>query len=306
MPIDLDARLLRYFKAVAEELNFSRAAARLHISQPPLSTAIKQLEDNLGVTLFNRTSRQVQLTAAGRVLYQEAIQLLQRQQDIKMLVQRIDEGSIGQIRIGFVGSMIYRGLNTVLEQCRDAYPEVEQICLEMNSAEQAESIEKGSLDIGMIHAHPVSESIYSAPLTSEAFVICVPTGHPLCDHPNLSLKQLQSEQIIIFSRALSPSYYELLISMYLQAGCYPKIRFEARHWLSVLSLVAQNLGVAIVPQCLTRAHINGVQFLSFKHEQQSQSSIIWSAQNTSTLVTNHIKIITQYYQQATKSPLANR
>ncbi|HLS17421.1 MAG TPA: LysR family transcriptional regulator [Paenalcaligenes sp.] len=297
MPIDLDARLLRYFKTVAEELNFSRAAERLHISQPPLSTAIRQLEDSLGVTLFNRSSRQVRLTAAGRVLYQEASFLLQRQNEIKSLVHRIGEGLIGQIRIGFVGSMIYRDLNTVVERCKKQYPGVEQIWLEMNTAEQMALIERGGLDIGVIHANPVSEQVQSTPLTNEPFMICVPADHPLQHQQHATLQELKDEQFIVFSRALSPRYYELLLSMYAQAGFYPSIRFEARHWLSVISLVSQRLGVAIVPQCMSQAGISGVHFLSFEHDMRSQNSLIWSAQKTSALVKNHVRVLKDHYSQ---------
>lgn len=296
MHIDLDARLLRYFKAVAEELNFSRAAERLHISQPPLSTAIKQLEDSLGVNLFNRSSRQVRLTAAGRVLYQEASFLLQRQDEIKSLVHRIGEGLIGQIRIGFVGSMIYRDLNTVVERCKQLYPGVEQIWLEMNTAEQMALIERGGLDMGVIHANPVSEQVQSTPLTNEPFVICVPSDHPLRQRQRTTLQELKDEQFIVFSRALSPRYYELLLSMYSQAGFYPSIRFEARHWLSVISLVSQGTGVAIVPLCLSQAGFAGVHFLTFDHDMRSQNSLIWSAQKNSTLVKNHIKVFKDFYQ----------
>src|SRR5699024_1745148 len=157
VPIDLDARLVRYFKALAEEQHYSRPDERLHISQPPLSTAIKQLEHSLGASLLNRSSHQLPLTQPGRILYQEAYVLLQRQDEIKSLVHRIGEGLIGQIRIGFVGSMIYRDLNTVVERCKQLYPDVEQIGLEMNTAEQMALIERGGLDMGVIHANPVSE-----------------------------------------------------------------------------------------------------------------------------------------------------
>jgi|SRR5690625_912218 len=296
MNIDLDARILRYFMAVAEELNFSRAAQRLHISQPPLSTAIRQLEENLGVRLFNRSSRHVQLTAAGRVLYQEAAYLLQRQQEVKNLVHRIGEGLLGQIRIGFVGSMIYRDLNKVIDHCDTQYPAVEHLWLEMNSAEQVELIERGGLDIGIIHDSPISEQVASTPLTQESFLVCVHENHRLSTQTSVCLQDLKEDNFIVFSRALSPRYYELILSMYLQSGFYPRIRFEARHWLSVISLVSQQIGIAIVPHCLSRAGVSGLAFLSFEHEMRSKNSLVWSTDNKSTTVQNHVALLADYYE----------
>src|SRR5699024_6891755 len=130
----------------------------------------------------------------------------------------------------------------------------------------------------------------------ESFVICVPSDHPLRQRQRTTLQELKDEQFIVFSRALSPRYYELLLSMYSQAGYYPSIRFEARHWLSVISLVSQGMGVAIVPLCLSQAGFAGVHFLSFKHDIRSQNSLIWSAQKSSALVKNHVQVFTDFYK----------
>lgn len=293
--MDLDARLLRYFVAVAEELNFSRAAQRLHMSQPPLSHAIKQLETGLGVQLFTRTSRRVQMTDAGRTLYQEAVFLLRRHHDVKQLVHRIGEGLQGQIKIGFVGSMIYRNLSRALEHCQALYPDVEQIWLEMNSVEQITLIERGGLDIGIIHANPVPQQVRNAELSSEPFVICVPLGHALSNTDRTTLSQLKDENFILFSRDLSPRYYEILLAMYLEAGFYPSVRFEVRHWLSVTSLVSQGMGISIVPECLSRAGLTGVHFLQFEHAHQSVNDLIWSADNRSAIIDNYTTALQDYY-----------
>ncbi len=183
--MELDSRLLKYFVAVAEELSFSRAAQRLHISQPPLSYAIKQLEETLGTVLLTRSSRHVALTPAGSALYREALFLLQRNADVIKLIQRIDSGLHGQIKIGFVGSMLYRGLPDMLKRCKASYPDVEHVLLELNSAEQIELIERGGLDIGFIHANPVSARIAGIDLLAEPFSICLPTTHPLASKRSL-------------------------------------------------------------------------------------------------------------------------
>lgn len=294
--IELDTRLLRYFVAVAEELSFSRAAARLHMSQPPLSYAIKQLENTLAVQLLTRSSRQVGLTPAGAALYNEALFLLQRNADVAALVQRIDAGSHGQIRIGFVGSMLYRGLPDMLRLCKARYPDVEHVLLELNSAEQIEQIERGGLDIGFIHANPVATDIAGVDLLAEPFSICLPDTHPLAGQASVALNELAEDDFIFFSRLFSPSYYETLLSLCLQAGFYPKVKNEARHWLSVASLVSQGMGVSIVPQCLARSGLSGIRFLSFEHEHRSVSRLIWASSSVNQITENYVEMAKKVYE----------
>lgn len=288
--MELDSRLLKYFVAVAEELSFSRAAQRLHISQPPLSYAIKQLEETLGTLLLTRNSRRVALTPAGSALYREALFLLQRNADVIKLIQRIDSGLHGQIRIGFVGSMLYRGLPDMLKQCKACYPDVEHVLLELNSAEQIELIERDGLDIGFIHANPVSAKIAGIDLLAEPFSICLPITHPLASKSSLALNELAADDFIFFARSVSPSYYETLLSMCLQAGFFPKVKNEARHWLSVASLVSQGMGVSIVPQSLARSGLSGIRFLVFEHQHRSVSRLIWSTSSNSPVKDNYIAI----------------
>lgn len=293
--MDLDPRLLRYFVAVAEELSFSRAAKRLHLSQPPLSYAIKQLEDGLKAQLFLRSSRHVALTPAGRALYKEALFLLRRHTDVRDLVSRIDAGLQGQIKIGFVGSMLYRNLPIVLKQCKEQYPDVEHILLELNSAEQIELVERGGIDIGFIHANPVPDTVICEELIVEPFSICLPATHRLAHKPRLDLAELADEDFIFFSRSFSPIYYETLFAMCLDAGFLPSVKYEARHWLSVASLVSQGMGVSIVPECLARSGLSGIRLLPFKHKQRSVASLIWSKTPSSGTKDNHLDLIRRAY-----------
>lgn len=251
--MDLDPRLLHYFIAVAEERHFSRAAARLHISQPPLSYAIRQLEDNVGARLLARTSRHVELTAAGQVLYREALTLLRQAEDVRMLVQRVDAGLRGRLRIGFVGSMLYRGLPALLESMRAELPDVEHVLTELNSHDQIEAVRRGEQDLGFIHANPVPAGVAARDLLAEPFVVCLPQSHALAGRRSLALADLAGDDFVFFARAASPSYYETVLSLCVGAGFMPVVRHEVRHWLSVASLVSQGLGVSIVPSCLSRS-----------------------------------------------------
>jgi len=273
--MDLEPRLLRYFIAVAEERHFSRAAQRLHMSQPPLSYAIRQLEAAIGVRLLARTSRHVELTEAGRVFYREALTLLRQADDLRILVQRVDAGLRGRIRVGFVGSMLYRGLPAWLSAVKLALPDVEHVLIEQNSNDQIESMRRGELDLGFIHENPVPPDVQARTLMSEPFVVCLPAGHPLAARRRIDLGALAAEDFVFFARAASPSYYQTVLSMCAQAGFMPAVRHEVRHWLSVASLVSQGMGVSIVPACLSRSGLAGTRFIAFQHEARSVSQVIW-------------------------------
>ena len=293
--MDLEPRLLRYFIAVAEERHFSRAAQRLHISQPPLSYAIRQLEASLGVQLLERTSRHVALTEAGRVLYREAQALLRQSEAVGTLVQRVDAGLRGRLRIGFVGSMLYRGLPDLLASMRAALPDVEHVLTELNSHDQLEAVRRGEQDLGFIHANPVPSEVRTLDLVAEPFVLCVPDTHPLARRRRVALRSLAKDDFILFAREASPSYHETVLSLCVNAGFHPVIRHEVRHWLSVAALVSQGLGVSIVPACLARSGLAGTRFIAFDHQARSVSQVIWPTQVDSPLLRTAVRLVRKHY-----------
>ncbi|MBB1628020.1 LysR family transcriptional regulator [Achromobacter sp. UMC71] len=293
--MDLDPRLLRYFIAVAEERHFSRAAARLHISQPPLSYAIRQLEDNVGARLLARTSRHVELTDAGHVLYREALTLLRQAEEVRTLVQRVDAGLRGRLRIGFVGSMLYRGLPALLACMRAELPDVEHVLTEQNSHDQIEAVRRGEQDLGFIHANPVPAGVAARDLLAEPFVVCLPDSHALARRRSLRLAELAADDFVFFARAASPSYYETVLSLCVGAGFMPVIRHEVRHWLSVASLVSQGLGVSIVPACLSRSGLAGTRFIAFEHQARSVSQVIWPAAARSPLQDKALALVERQF-----------
>ena len=293
--MDLEPRLLRYFIAVAEERHFSRAAERLHISQPPLSYAIRQLESTLGVQLLERTSRHVALTEAGRVLYREAQALLRQSEAVGTLVQRVDAGLRGRLRIGFVGSMLYRGLPDLLASMRAALPEVEHVLTELNSHDQLEAVRRGELDLGFIHANPAPGEVRTLDLVAEPFVLCLPDTDPLAQRRRVALRALAKHDFILFARETSPSYHETVLALCVNAGFHPVIRHEVRHWLSVAALVSQGLGVSIVPACLARSGLAGTRFMAFDHQARSVSQAIWSTQVDSPLLRTAVGLVRKHY-----------
>ena len=293
--MDLEPRLLRYFIAVAEERHFGKAARRLHISQPPLSYAIRQLEELLGASLLERTSRHVALTEAGRVLYREAQGLLRQAEEVGQLVKRIDAGLRGRLHIGFVGSMLYRGLPALLAELRAELPDVEHVLSEINSHDQIEAVRRGELDLGFIHANPVPHEVGALDLVGEPFVVCLPETHALAGRRRLDLKSLAGEEFVMFAQAASPSYYATVMSLCVAAGFVPAVRHEVRHWLSVAALVSQGLGVSIVPACLARSGLAGTRFIAFAHQAQSISQVIWRQSDPVPLVRNVLARVRAHY-----------
>ena len=258
--IPLETRQLQYFVVLAEELHFSRAAKRLCISQPPLSIAIKQLESTLDAQLFERNSRGVRLTHAGRHLLVQARDILERTRRAAVDTRAVAQGMAGSLRLGFVGSSMYRGLPEALERMRLQYPDVRVDLHELNSIDQAAALQSGKIDLGLMHTMAPPVGMSAQAMVSEPFIACLPASHRLAKQARISVAHLANERLILFSEAVSPDYFGVIRSMCQRAGFDPELRHEVRHWLSVLSLVAAGQGVSLVPACLERAGMQGLAF----------------------------------------------
>jgi DNA-binding transcriptional LysR family regulator len=266
MPIDsaasrsLEFRHLRYFLALAEELHFGRAAQRLAISQPPLSVAIQQLEASVGARLFDRDSKGVRLTPAGDAFRASAQALLDRAEDACALAREVQAGEVGRLRLGFVGSTLFNGLSAWLQAFQAGHPKVEVVVVELNSQDQIEALLGEELDLGLVHTDRLPPALTSQSLYSEPFLACLPASHPLAALSEIPLAALSDQPFILFSRKGSPDYHARIVEICRQHGFYPRLQHEGRHWLSVVSLVAQGLGVSIVPAAFQRAGIQGAVF----------------------------------------------
>ena len=256
----MEFRHLRYFLALAEELHFGRAAQRLAITQPPLSLNIQQLEASVGARLFERDSKGVRLTAAGLAFRESAQALLAQAEQARLLARGIDAGALGRLRVGFVGSVLFRGLPQWLAGYRAEHPGIEVTLAELNSQEQIDALVRDELDLGFVHTRRVPVLLQTAPVHTDAFMACVPAEHALARKRKVSLLQLRDEAFVLFSRKASPDYYTRIVDMCAALGFYPNVRHEVRHWLSVVSLVAQGIGVSVVPAPLQRSGMAGAAF----------------------------------------------
>jgi DNA-binding transcriptional LysR family regulator len=256
----MDLKQLRYFVAVAEELHFGRAAARLFISQPALSFDIKKLESQLEIQLLNRNNKSVSLTNAGQVLLDEARYLLLRAEQARRLTLRSAQGFAGRLSVGFVNSILHRGLPQAVKTFEADHPDTEIVLMEMNSAEQAQALQRGQIDIGFVHWSTFPESVCCEPVFSEPFLCCLPASHRLAGQSRIDLAALADDDFILFPRNVSPHYHDRIIARCVAAGFSPRIRHETRLWQTVVTMVAHEMGVALVPQTLAMTWKEGVHY----------------------------------------------
>lgn len=257
----MEFRHLRYFLVLAEELHFGRAARRLSISQPPLSLNIQQLEASIGAKLFTRSSKQVALTAAGQAFVPAARALLDQAAQAAGHARDVGQGMAGSLAIGFSGTMLYSGLPAILERFQAEHPLLRLTLKELSSSEQLVELAHDRLDLGFVHTTRVPPELSQILVSSQAFVCCLPAGHALARRRSLSLSALQGQPFAVVSRAVSPDYHERILAICTEAGFYPEMRYELRHWLSVVSLVSQGMGVALVPAALRQSAMAGAAFV---------------------------------------------
>jgi DNA-binding transcriptional LysR family regulator len=278
--------LLRYFVVLAEELHFGRAAERLSITQPPLSSALKALEDELGVRLLERNSKQVALTPAGAAFLVEARLVLDRVASARETARAVAAGLRGRLDIGFTGSTIYRDMPAIVRRFGERLPDIQVHLSEMSSSEQTEALQQGRLQAGFLNAMALPEQLACIPLRADPLVCCLPESHPLARESSVDLKALAHETFVMFSREVAPANHDNVIAVFSRAGIHPRTRHAARQWLSIVALVASGMGVALVPASIAGAGITGARLLPIRGmEPAAVAALAWptAAQDTPVL-----------------------
>jgi DNA-binding transcriptional LysR family regulator len=268
----MELRHLHYFIAVAEELHFSRAAKRLCISQPPLSQQIRDLEDELGVKLFERTKRHVQLTEAGKVFLERSYLVLAQLEQAIEVTQRIGRGEVGRLAIGFVDSATYTLLPDILRVFREQFPAVELRLHELTTQEQIHALHQNQIDVGVVRSAIIEPGLSTECVLQESLVLALPQTHPLSAQVKVSVSTLADESFILFPAKLGPVFYEQIIQICQQAGFRPKVAQEAVQMQTIIGLVAAGLGIAFVPASLQNFHRSGVIYRPLQ-EQTSQTGL---------------------------------
>jgi DNA-binding transcriptional LysR family regulator len=260
----VELRHLRYFVAVAEELHVGRAAARLHIAQPPLSRQIRDLERELGTPLFERVPRGVTLTAAGRAFLPEARLTLAQAERAQRTAQRAARGEIGRLRVGFVEAATYASiLPDVLGFFRMHLPDIGLSLFEMDSLQQAEAFHDGRIDLGILHSPPpdAEQWLHVQHVYADPLVAALPESHALAGGKRaLALRDLAEESFVLFPRPTARVVFDALIASCRTAGFSPRVVQEAAGWHTLVGLVGAGVGVAFVPRSLSRYQRQGVVF----------------------------------------------
>lgn len=271
----MEIRHLRYFVAVAEEQNFTRAAERLFIAQPPLSRQIQQLEDELGVNLIERSSRPLQLTEAGKFLYTHAKQLLAKSAEIKTMTQRV--GKIERsLSIGFVATTLYGLLPRIIRQFREQHQNVELILHEMTTSEQIEALKAGKIDVGFGRLRVEDPSIRRILLREEPLMVALPSKHPLAElGQSVTLKDLVDQPFLVFPKQPRPSFADQILALFHDRGLKPTKVIEVRELQIAIGLVAAGEGLTIVPSSMHAFIRQDVSYLDL-NEERALSPIIMS------------------------------
>ncbi|TNM66343.1 LysR family transcriptional regulator [Aliirhizobium smilacinae] len=258
----MELRHLRYFVAVAEELNFTRAAAKLGIGQPPLSQQIRDLETEIGSQLFHRVPHGAELTAAGAAFLTEAKIALAAADHAKLSAQRAARGDTGRLTLGFTASATFNpAVTSIIRQFRARWPDVALSLTEMNSNWLMEKLVRGELDVAFIR--PGLEDpreVRLKRMADEQMLIALPASHPLAAQSRVRLASLATEPFIIFPRTVGLSLYTDILQACRDAGFELNVSQEAPQIPSVVNLVAAGLGVSIVPKSLAKIEIDGVVF----------------------------------------------
>jgi DNA-binding transcriptional LysR family regulator len=260
----MELRHLRYFVAVAEELNFTRAAERLGISQPPLSLQIRQFEKEIGTPLLRRGRHGVELTDAGKLMLEEARVILKQVEQAKTGVQRRARGETGQINLGSSGGVYFHPLiSAILRDYGMDYPDIALFPAASNTALLVARLRAGQIDLAFLRP-PISDSegLVLAPLVDEPFVLALPSAHPLSRSPSAPLSALANETLIMFPRAINPSNYDSIMSACERAGFIPKLGQEAPEAVSTAPMVAAGFGASIVPRSTSRVQTEGIVYVA--------------------------------------------
>jgi len=270
----MELRQLRYFVAVAEERNFTRAAERLNMTQPPLSRQIQQIEDTVGLALFERGARPLKLTEAGRVFYAQAKRLLEECDELLPLTRRLAQLA-ERIVIGFVPSTLYGPLPDVIRAFREAAPLIQISLIEMFTIEQLSALKGGRIDVGFGRLRFDESQLAREVLVEEPLIAALPAGHALADVAQLTLDALSKETLIIYPSTPRPSYADQQLSAFRDHAVEPAAIHEVRELQTALGLVAAQVGVCLVPESVRGLRARGVTYRSIE-ETNVSSPIIMS------------------------------
>ncbi|WP_343727588.1 LysR substrate-binding domain-containing protein [Burkholderia seminalis] len=291
-----DLRQWRYFATVADERHFGRAAERLSMTQPPLSQAIRALEDALGVALFVRTKRSVALTAVGAALLPDVHRLLASADALPPLARRLARGEAGSLSLAFVSTADYGLLPSLLRAFGARYPQVRLQLAEATSDVQIDELVAGRIDAGLV-IPPVpprhAAGLSYLPVVREPLVVAMPAAaSDAAEDVPVHLAEVAALPLVIFPRRLAPGFYDIITGCYGAAGETPRIGQEAIQMQTIVSLVSAGMGVALVPQSLRNLRRTGVVYRPLAgHAPVVETGLVWRTGDVSPVLAGFIDVV---------------
>jgi len=260
--MNMELRQIRYFQCVARELSFTKAARILHIAQPPLSRQIKMLEEELGVTVFERLGRGIVLTDAGRYFLDQTEKMTQRLEETINATRRIGKNDRIWFGVGFVPSTLYGHMPALIRQLRQLNTQVEIGLVEMTTLQQFEALKSGRIDIGVGRILLKDDEIERLVLTDEPLVVALPISHHLAGKASVRLADIMDEPLILYPARPRPSYADHVLNLFRQKGYSPQVIQEVNELQTAIGLVTATIGIAIVPESVRRLHRDDVVYVN--------------------------------------------
>lgn len=280
----METRHLKYFLAVAEELNFRKAAEKLFIAQPPLSRQIKELEVYLGVQLFFRNNRKVELTEAGNYLKEKGQDIMHQIAVLETTLPQIQEGYSGQLKIGYISSIFHNKLPDILSGLKAKFPQIKTRLYEMISTEQKKALEDRKLDIGIIRMPFYSKDLIIESLFKEPLALIYPN-----DRIYKKLSDVNQAGFILFNQDYAKNYHEKIIHLCSEYGFSPDIVHEANSMHSIINMVENGLGVSIVPSSIIQQYPKAsIDFLLIKNSS-TEIAIAYHRENKKPIIKDFIR-----------------
>lgn len=275
---------LAQFVAVAEELHFRRAAVRLGMKQPPLSQSIRRLETLLGITLFERSKRAVSLTKAGIVLLDEARRILKQVEQTKEKTKRAASSGGHRLRVGFTPISMFTALPRVVQQFRTRWPHIEITLEERQTYPQIELLREGKQDVGILYRHSDdTQGLTSLLIERSPLVIALPTGHPLASRKRLALSDLSKEAFVSYDPNLNPDAHAMFSAACRHASFVPDVVQYANQTYTILSLVANDVGIALIGKNARSIGLRGVVFVpvtGIPDDLNPQTVLAWPTESS--------------------------
>ncbi|WP_406684943.1 LysR family transcriptional regulator [Seonamhaeicola sp. MEBiC1930] len=288
----LELRHLKYFLAVAEELHFRRAAERLYISQPGLSRQIKQMEEDLGVILFERHNRKVVLTKAGAYLKKELKLTLKSLDQTLEHAKLLNDGKKGDLKLGYVGSAMQEIIPNLLLDFEAEHPNVVFGLKELDNETQIQNLLSFDLDLGFVRLERVPKGLEIKSILKESFCLVLPKDYPINTENFRNLSVLKEEPFILFDPKYSASYYEKVMQIFDDSGFTPIVSHNTIHAGSIYKLVENGFGISIVPKSLVTTDNKKIKFIELnKIKQKTTLSVVWNKNNRNPILKDFLELI---------------